>query len=95
MRLVDYIHKMYKICLEKAEHEDCKKCVVLREMILSLYKMIRDLTYEATKEYYLGMLRKCQELEPSLRSLLIRLIVIQGGLKLIEELAEEKEITYA
>jgi len=95
MRLVDYIHKMYKICLEKAEHGDCKKCVVLREMILSLYKMIRDLTYEASKEYYQRILRRCQILEPRLRNLLIKLIVIQGGLKLVEELAEEKEITYS
>lgn len=95
LRICSYVSKMTSVC-EKVirESSKCLRCIVLREMVLSLYKMVKDLSKEAQAEYFPEVLRAVGIVENKLRGLLIRLLVIQKGLKLpIEEFEEEESIT--
>jgi len=96
LRALNYVKKMANICsnmLEKSR--ECLGCIVLREMLISLYKMLRDLTHEARKELYGELLRKAKELEPKVRNLLIKVIVAHGGISIPEtKKMDESDITY-
>ena len=95
IRILDYIYKMAIVCRERIGRQDCARCMILREQILSLYKMLKDLMHEAKKEYFEDMMKRIRDIEPLLRGLLIRVIVTQGGLRLPEiETKEEVDFTY-
>jgi len=94
MRIVRYIEKLTEACSERARNRRCANCTILREMLLSLYKMLRDLMNEARVEYYEDVIESLEKIEPKLRRILIRVLVIQGGLRLGKE-DEESEISLA
>ncbi len=94
IRICNYIDKMATVCEEKAKQSKvCLQCVVLREMVLSLYKMLRDLINEANIEYYERVLDRLEVLRDRLKQLLIKVLVAQGGLRIYLEEEKEEYIT--
>jgi len=96
INLLDYIYRMSLLCRDHIDKYDkCSRCIILREMLISLYKMLKDLSHEAKKEYFEEILKKIKTVEPMLRRLLVRVIIMQGGLRLPEiEISEEKDFTF-
>jgi len=94
LRKCDYIRKMVEVCKSRiSKSHKCLSCIVMREMLISLYKMLRDLMNEARIEYYEDLIERLESLEPIIRRLLIRVLVVQGGLQIPGEV-QESETTY-
>lgn len=76
--MLDYVRKMTKICSASIRNSSCANCIILRETVLSLYKMLKDIKEEAQREYFESLIKKAEEIEKELRLLLISLLISQG-----------------
>lgn len=73
-----YVEKMTAVAFSKIRYKDCFKCIILREIALSLYKMIKELKEEAEKENFESILEQSKLIESKLKRLLLTILVAQG-----------------
>ncbi|MHA1608577.1 MAG: hypothetical protein ACTSUJ_01055 [Candidatus Njordarchaeales archaeon] len=76
--VLNYIEKMLNVCSLKIQNQPCLRCNVLRELAISLYKMLRDLLEEANKELFEGILNRGKKIEKELKRLLVIILTVQG-----------------
>jgi len=76
--MVNYIEKMTKLSSLKLKNSECLQCNILREFLLSLYKMLKELIDEANRELFNEVLNRGREIEKRLKKLLLTVLTLQG-----------------
>jgi len=76
--VLDYARKMTKICLTHLSSDTCSNCIILRELVISLLKMVRELRQEAEREFFESLIERSAALERRLKMMLISILMKQG-----------------
>ena len=77
-RRLNYIKALYSFIKEKSREEQCKDCIILRELLIDLLKSVKGILYEAEKEGFSEVVSRAKGLESNISQLLLRILVSQG-----------------
>ncbi len=77
-RRLNYLENVYSVSKEKAKIAQCKNCIILRELLISVLKLLREILDEARKEGFDEVERRARKLELKITNLLLPILIRQG-----------------